>query len=168
MSTIIDIQNTAAVADEDLLDAWLGSLDGVLAKLRSGAMVADVGCGAGVSTVLMAQAFPRSAFTGYDAASAPIGSSSGRNVRFELRDAAELPLYAFDLVTSFGSLRDMADPLAVARRVRSALADDGTWMIVLGAELDLARVVAILDHAGFGRVRIAVESASDVVLEARP
>src|SRR3712207_2804460 len=110
MSTIIDIKTTAAVSDENLLDAWLGSLDGVVAKLRSGAMVADIGCGAGQSTILMAQAFPRSAFTGYDAAAAPIGSAGGRNVRFELRDAAAIPAYAFDLVTSFGSLRDMADP----------------------------------------------------------
>ena len=125
-----------------LLDAWLPSLDGVVDKLRSGAMVADVGSGHGLSTILMAEAFPRSAFTGYDlhaesvatarerAREAIASSPSGRNVRFEVADAASIPAYAYDLVTTFDALHDIGDPAAAARQVRRAIAEDGTWMIV--------------------------------------
>src|SRR5688500_5517409 len=106
------------------LDTWLPALDGVVARLRSGAIVADLDCGDGRSTILMAQGFPRSAFTGFDEDPAAIAAArasaqeavdaslSGRNVRFEAAAADEIPLYAFDLVTSSGT----AD-LAMARRV---------------------------------------------------
>jgi SAM-dependent methyltransferase len=121
-----------------LLGGWLPALEGVEDTLRAGAMVADVACGHGLSTILMARAFPRSAFTGYDLHDESIATArrrarecgATRNVRFEVADATAIPTYAFDLVTTFGALHHMGDPAAAARRVRDAIADDGTWMIV--------------------------------------
>ena len=157
------------------LDTWLPALDGVVARLRSGAIVADLDCGDGRSTIRMAQAFPRSAFTGFDEDPAAVTAArtaaqeavetslSGRNVRFEAGAADEIPLYAFDLVTSSGT----AD-LAMARRVRHAIAEDGTWMLRLGADADVAPLLSVLEGADFGSVRLVAETADDVVLEVRP
>ena len=180
MSTTID-PTIIDVSRGHLLDEWLTALDAVVDKLRAGAMVADVSCAQGQSTILMAQAFPRSAFTGYDvhaesiaiarqrAREAIAATASGRNVRFELSDAAAIPAYAYDLVTTFDALDGTGDPVAAARGVRRAIADDGTWMLVESPDGDRpARLTAILEDAGFSRVRIAAESPVDVVLEARP
>jgi 2-polyprenyl-3-methyl-5-hydroxy-6-metoxy-1,4-benzoquinol methylase len=181
MSTItetskLDSSAGQIVHRDPLLDA-LPSLDDVVDKLRSGAMVADVGCGDGLSTILMAQAFPRSAFTGYDLHAESIATArerarqmidsslSGRNVRFDVADVTRIPAYAFDLVTSLHLLQDTEDPSAAARRVRQAIADDGTWMIVESRAGDSS---AILDDAGFSRVRVAAETPFDIVVEARP
>lgn len=121
----------------NLVQQWLPSLDGVVDKLRHGARVADVGCGYGSSTIIMAQAFPNSTFVGFDfhpqsieharveAERAGVG-----NVRFETASAQDFPGADYDLVTFFDCLHDMGDPVGAARRVRETLAGDGTWMVV--------------------------------------
>lgn len=120
-----------------LVQEWLPSLDGVVDKLKAGADVADVGCGHGLSTILMAQAFPASRFTGYDfhagsiaAATAHARSHMLTNVRFEVGRAQDFDGHGFDLITCFDCLHDMGDPEAAAVQIRKALKDDGTWMVV--------------------------------------
>jgi SAM-dependent methyltransferase len=121
-----------------LVPAWLPALDGVVEKLEAGAKVADIGCGHGSSTILMAQAFPRSTFVGSDYHAGSIETARQRaqeagvadRVRFETSLAAAHPGTGFDLVTMFDCLHDMGDPVGAARHVREALAPDGTWMIV--------------------------------------
>jgi SAM-dependent methyltransferase len=121
-----------------LVAEWLPALDGVTAKLQRGARVADVGCGHGASTVLMAEAFPASTFVGFDYYSASIEIASqravaagvGGRVSFEMAAAASYPGRGYDLVTMFDCLHDMGDPAGAARHVRGSLAPDGTWMIV--------------------------------------
>jgi 2-polyprenyl-3-methyl-5-hydroxy-6-metoxy-1,4-benzoquinol methylase len=121
-----------------LIAEWLPALDGVVEKLEHGARVADVGCGHGASTVLMAQAFPRSAFVGADYHDGSIETARRRatdagvadRVRFEVAPAAAYGGAAYDLVTMFDCLHDMGDPVGAARHVHSTLRRDGTWMIV--------------------------------------
>ncbi len=121
-----------------LVAEWLPALDGVVTKLEAGGAVADVGCGHGSSTVLMAQAFPKSTFVGSDYHAGSIETARerataaglGERVRFESTSAAELTGGPFDLVTMFDCLHDMGDPVGAARSVRAALAPDGVWMIV--------------------------------------
>jgi SAM-dependent methyltransferase len=121
-----------------LIGEWLPALEDVVPKLERGASVADVGCGHGASTVLMAQAFPRSTFVGsdYHAGSIEIARHRAEDagvadrVRFEVAPAAEFTGSGYDLVTMFDCLHDMGDPLGAARHVLGSLADDGTWMIV--------------------------------------
>ncbi|WP_203582083.1 class I SAM-dependent methyltransferase [Microbacterium hibisci] len=120
-----------------LVDAWIPALDGVAQKLAEGALVADVGCGHGASTILLAQAFPASTFVGSDyhpesieTARARAAEAGVENVRFEVAPAQELGGRGYDLVAMFDCLHDMGDPVGAARRVRQAIADDGTWMIV--------------------------------------
>jgi SAM-dependent methyltransferase len=121
-----------------LVGQWIPALDGVEEKLRRGARVADVGCGHGVSTILLAEAFPASHFTGFDyhapsieraralAAEAGVGS----RCRFEVAPAKEYPGTGYDLVALFDCLHDMGDPVGAARHVRDTLAPDGTFMLV--------------------------------------
>ncbi len=121
-----------------LLPEWLPALEGVTTKLERGATVADLGCGLGASTVLMAEAFPHSRFTGSDYHDGSIATARERaeaagvsdRVAFEVAGAQDLDGHELDLVTSFDCLHDMGDPLGAARRVRASLAADGTWMIV--------------------------------------
>jgi ubiquinone/menaquinone biosynthesis C-methylase UbiE len=121
-----------------LLTEWIPALDGVQAKLEQGARVADVGCGHGASTLLMAEAFPRSSFVGSDYHSGSIEAAReraedaevGERVRFEVASAQELSAEGLDLVTTFDCLHDMGDPLAAAQHIRRSLAADGTWLIV--------------------------------------
>ncbi|MFZ0667206.1 MAG: class I SAM-dependent methyltransferase [Acidimicrobiales bacterium] len=121
-----------------LVAEWLPALDGVVAKLESGAKVADVGCGHGASTVLMAQAFPASTFVGSDYHEGSITTARTRadeagvadHVTFEVAPAESYPGKGYDLVTMFDCLHDMGDPAGAARHVRESLAEDGTWMIV--------------------------------------
>jgi SAM-dependent methyltransferase len=121
-----------------LIGEWLPALDGVVAKLEQGAAVADVGCGHGASTILMARHFPRSSFVGSDYHEASIAVARERaeragvadRVRFEVAPATGYSGTGFDLVTMFDCLHDMGDPVGAARHVRETLADDGTWMIV--------------------------------------
>ena len=122
----------------NLVSAWLPALEGVVAKLDRGASVADVGCGHGASTILMAQAFSRSRFLGTDYHAASIETARDRaaaagvegQARFEVAAAGDFPGVGYDLVTMFDCLHDMGDPLGAARRVREVIADDGTWMVV--------------------------------------
>jgi SAM-dependent methyltransferase len=121
----------------NLLTAWLPALDGVLDKLERGISVADVGCGHGSSTILMAKAFPNSKFTGSDYHAGSIETARERareagldNVQFEVAPAAGFTGRKYDFVTMFDCLHDMGDPAGAARHVREALAGDGTWMIV--------------------------------------
>jgi 2-polyprenyl-3-methyl-5-hydroxy-6-metoxy-1,4-benzoquinol methylase len=121
-----------------LVNAWLPALDGVIAKLRRGAKVADVGCGHGWSTVMMAKAFPQSQFVGYDFHPDSIKAATAHaqvhgvaaNARFEVGLAKDYPGKDFDLVTCFDCLHDMGDPVGAAAHVRGSLKADGTWMIV--------------------------------------
>jgi SAM-dependent methyltransferase len=122
----------------NLVGDWLPALDGVVDKLSTGASVADVGCGHGASTILMAQAFPAAGFLGIDYHEASVlvarrqaeAAGVGDRVRFEPLDAADLPAGRHDLVTMFDCLHDMGDPLAAARAARDALTDTGTLMVV--------------------------------------
>jgi 2-polyprenyl-3-methyl-5-hydroxy-6-metoxy-1,4-benzoquinol methylase len=121
-----------------LIGEWLPALDGVVDKLKAGARVADVGCGHGSSTILMAQAFPNSTFVGSDYHDGSIATARRHaeeagvadRVRFQVAPAAAYSGNDYDLVTMFDCLHDMGDPVGAARHVRSTLADDGTWMIV--------------------------------------
>ena len=120
-----------------LVQEWLPALDGVVERLAEGARVADVGCGQGISTLLMARAFPASDFIGYDfhpgsiaAATAHARAHGDGNVRFEVARAADFPGEDYDLVTCFDCLHDMGDPEAAARHIRRALRPGGIWMVV--------------------------------------
>ena len=119
-----------------LVNSWLPALDGVVDKLLAGASVADVGCGHGASTILMAQAFPSSTFLGADGHGASIATAreraagSGPRISFQTADADAFSGGPYDLVTMFDCLHDMGDPIGAARHVREVIADDGTWMIV--------------------------------------
>jgi len=122
----------------NLVSGWLPALDGVVAKLERGASVADVGCGYGASTILMAQAFPNSSFVGSDYHEGSIETARRHaqeadvadRVRFESAPAAGYEGGGYDLVTMFDCLHDMGDPVGAARHVRGTLKPDGTWMIV--------------------------------------
>jgi 2-polyprenyl-3-methyl-5-hydroxy-6-metoxy-1,4-benzoquinol methylase len=121
-----------------LVPSWLPALDGVVEKLTAGAKVADIGCGHGSSTILMAQAFPNSKFVGSDYHADSIETAQQRahdagvseRVRFETTPASSAAGEGFDLVTMFDCLHDMGDPVGASRQVREMLAPDGTWMIV--------------------------------------
>lgn len=122
----------------NLVANWLPALDGVVDKLERGARVADIGCGAGASTIIMAQAFPNSAFLGLDyhdksidrAREAAREAGGPPNVEFEVASAKDSPGGDYDLVCTFDCLHDMGDPVGAARRVREMLKPDGTFMIV--------------------------------------
>jgi SAM-dependent methyltransferase len=123
--------------NSSLIGAWLPALDGVVAKLDSGAKVADVGCGHGASTILMATTYPNSEFVGYDyhaesiaVASAKAAAAGASNARFEVADAVGYDGRGFDLIAFFDCLHDMGDPVSVSRHARQAVGDDGTVMIV--------------------------------------
>lgn len=122
----------------NLVSSWLPSLDGMMARLEAGARVADVGCGHGASTLLMAKAFPKSKFFGFDYHDGSIKTAREKaaeagvadRVTFEVANAKDFPGNGYDLVTMFDCLHDMGDPIGAAKHVRSTLAKDGTWMIV--------------------------------------
>jgi SAM-dependent methyltransferase len=121
-----------------LIAEWLPALDGVVDKLQRGGLVADVGCGHGASTILMAQAFPASSFVGADYHDGSIETARGRaqeagvadRARFQIEPASSYSGTGYDLVTMFDCLHDMGDPIGAARHVLTTLKPDGTWMIV--------------------------------------
>ena len=118
--------------------SWIPALDGMRERLDAGARVADVGCGFGASTIVMAQAYPASAFVGYDFHEPSIIAARERaaaagvadRVRFEVAGAKTYPGRDFDLVAFFDCLHDMGDPVGAATHVRETLSPDGIWMIV--------------------------------------
>ena len=121
-----------------LVAEWIPALEGVEDKLRSGATVADVGCGHGASTVLMAQAYPNSRFVGFDYHPASVDTARkraadagvGDRVTFEVASAKDYPGTGYDVVAFFDCLHDMGDPEGAVRHARAALADDGTVMLI--------------------------------------
>ena len=122
----------------NLTSSWIPSLSGVEEKLKNGAKVADIGCGLGASTVLMAQAYPNSTFAGFDyhdksielARQRAVEGGVADRVSFEVSKAKDFPGSDYDFVTYFDCLHDMGDPVGAAAHVKESLASDGTWMIV--------------------------------------
>ncbi len=197
-----------------LVPEWLPALDGVVERLEQGALVADIGCGHGHSTILMASAFERSRFVGFDTHGASIAAAAAHaeeagvadRVRFERADAGSYQGTGYDLICFFDTFHDLGDPVGAARRAYEALADDGTLMVVepfagdtvpdnlgpvghlyysvstavcvqhsrsegvglaLGAQAGPARLASVLQEAGFTSVRVAHETAFNIVLEVR-
>ena len=128
----------------NLVPQWLPALDGVVAKLENGARVADLGCGHGASTMLLAQAYPNSSFHGSDYHQGSIDQARKRaaeegvtdRVTFEVASAQTFEGHGYDLAATFDCLHDMGDPLGAARHIRGSLAPDGTWLIVEPAASD--------------------------------
>src|SRR5580704_10976760 len=116
---------------------WIPALSGIGARLNTGAKAADVGCGYGYSTMLMAEAFPKSQFIGFDSHAPSVASAQKMadkagltNCRFTAAGAADFAGHEYDLITCFDCLHDMVDPVGAARHVKQALRPDGAWMIV--------------------------------------
>lgn len=197
----------------NLVESWIPALDGMEARLQAGAKVADIGCGRGSSTVLLAQAYPNSTIYGFDFHAPSIEQAKEKalqagvaNARFEVVAAKDFPGAGFDLACIFDALHDMGDPVGAARHVRQALEPDGAFMVVepqaadrladnlnvlaaifygfsttvcvptsraqetglgLGAQAGEKRLRAVLEEAGFSRVRRATETPTNMVLEAR-
>ena len=122
----------------NLISTWIPALEGVEQKLKSGARVADVGCGLGASTILMAKSYPQSEFTGFDYHDKSIEAAKQRaedagvadRITFQVSTAKSFPGTGYDFVTFFDCLHDMGDPAGASAHVRSTLKKDGTWMIV--------------------------------------
>ena len=122
----------------NLVSEWIPALDGVEAKLRAGGAIADLGCGHGASTLLLAESYPEATVTGFDYHQASVDIARKRaaeagladRVRFEVASAQDFPGAGYDLVCIFDALHDMGDPPGAARHIRQALADDGTWLLV--------------------------------------
>jgi len=176
-----------------LLSEWLPALDGVVAKLEAGALVADVGCGHGHSTTLMAAAFPASRFFGFDthpesvAAARRLAAEAGlARVGFETAGAGEYPGEGYDLVCFFDCLHDLGDPVAAARHAARSLAPPVARLyyaasttlcvahamseggrLVLGAQAGEARLAEVLRKAGFSRTRRVAATPFNLILEAR-
>jgi SAM-dependent methyltransferase len=122
----------------NLVPSWIPALEGVQARLERGGRVADVGCGHGASTIIMAKAFPNSRFVGFDYHRASVELAQGAaqregvadRVSFQVASAKDYPGTGYDLVAFFDSLHDMGDPVGIARHVRRSLATDGVWLLV--------------------------------------
>jgi len=120
------------------LDCWIGSLDGMAARLAAGAFVADVGCGRGASTILLAGAYPAATIIGFDphrpsieaARKAAVDAGVGDRVTFEVASAQDFPGSGYDLVCVLDALHDMGDPVGAATHIHSALDPAGTWLLV--------------------------------------
>ena len=140
----------------NLIQSWLPALDGVVGKLEAGAKVADVGCGVGASTIIMAQAYPKSTFIGFDSHPGSIELARARareagvaeRVTFEVGNATSFPGENYDLIAHFDCFHDLEDPAGAAKRAREAIAPDGTWLIVEPFANDRPED----NHNGVGRV----------------
>jgi SAM-dependent methyltransferase len=129
---------TRASKSANLVQSWIPALDGADAKLRAGGTVADVGCGHGASTIIMAAAYPDSRFRGFDyhepsirrAREAAAAAGLSDRVSFEVAAAKEYPGEDYDMVCHFDCLHDMGDPVGAARHARESLKDDGHWLLV--------------------------------------
>jgi SAM-dependent methyltransferase len=197
----------------NLVDNWIPALTGVREKLEAGAKVADIGCGHGSSTILMAQAFPNSTFAGFDfhppsidAARDKAVESGLANVSFDTAAAKNFPGEEYDFICIFDAIHDMGDPAGAAAHIRKALKEDGSFMVVeplagdaleenlhllgtifygfstlacvpaskaqevglaLGAQAGEKRLSEVLKQGGFGTVRRAAQTDTNMVLEAR-
>jgi SAM-dependent methyltransferase len=121
----------------NLVSDWLPALDGAVAKLEAGGAVADIGCGHGSSTILMAQAFPNSRFVGFDFHAPSVETARAKaqeagvgNATFEVAAAKTFPGEAYDLISIFDALHDMGDPVGAAAHIRSTLKEGGSFMVV--------------------------------------
>jgi 2-polyprenyl-3-methyl-5-hydroxy-6-metoxy-1,4-benzoquinol methylase len=121
----------------NLVSSWIPALDGVEGKLKQGARVADIGCGHGASTILMAQAYPKSRFVGFDYHGPSIGfarraadKAGVKNASFEVARAQDFHGAKYDFVTFFDCLHDMGDPVGAAKHVLEMMNPEGSWMIV--------------------------------------
>jgi SAM-dependent methyltransferase len=122
----------------NLTSSWIPALDGLEAKLRAGAKAADIGCGLGASTILMAKAYPKSKFYGFDyhapsiemARAAAEREGVADRITFEVAPAKAFPGSDYDFIAFFDCLHDMGDPAGASAHVRKALKADGTWMVV--------------------------------------
>ncbi len=140
----------------NLIQAWLPALEGVTGKLERGAKVADIGCGVGASTIIMAKAYPKSRFHGFDyhAGSIEMARQRARDagvadrVTFDVAKATDFPGTDYDLIAHFDCLHDLEDPVGAAKRARQAIAKDGTWLIVEPFAGDRPEQ----NHNGIGRV----------------
>ena len=139
----------------NLISSWIPALKGVEAKLRGGAKVADIGCGLGASTILMAKEYPNSKFFGCDyhegsiqMAVMAMKAGVDDRITFEVATAKAFPGMEYDLIAFFDCLHDMGDPTGASAHVRSALKPDGTWMIVEPYAEDAAEA----NHNPIGRI----------------
>lgn len=140
----------------NLTSNWIPALEGVEEKLQKGAKVADIGCGLGASTILMAKAFPNSEFFGFDyhprsielARESATREGVADRIQFEVAPAKTFPGKDYDLVAFFDCLHDMGDPVGAAAHVHSAMKNDGTWMIVEPFAEDAAEA----NHNPVGRI----------------
>jgi SAM-dependent methyltransferase len=144
-----------------LVSEWIPALDGVDERLRRGAArVADIGCGYGASTILLAQEYPNATVVGFDNHEPSISAAReraaeagvGDRVRFQVASAQDFPGAGYDLVCIFDALHDMGDPLGAARHIGESLADDGTWLLVepmtIGGVEDNVNPVSRIYYAG--------------------
>src|SRR5580704_9464480 len=140
----------------NLVSSWIPALDGAEAKLKAGARVADIGCGHGASTLLMAKAYPKSRFFGFDYHAPSIEKARAKaetagvadKVTFAVTSAKDFPGKDYDLVAFFDCLHDMGDPVGAAGHVKTTLAPGGTWMIVE----PFANDDAAANHNPIGRI----------------
>jgi trans-aconitate methyltransferase len=158
--------------------AWLPALDGVSERLNAGTTVADVGCGSGTSTIVMAQAFPASTFAGFDAHAGSVAAARAaaldarvaKRASFEVASAATFAGSGCGLVCTFDALHQAFDRDAVAGHVRDALAATGTWLVVervAALRGGAAELQALCDRAGFARPRRVANVSTHWVFEVR-